>query len=312
MLRDLPVKALQAFALVYEHRGVRSAARELHIAHSALSRHVRELTRWAGVPLIREGRGRGGIQFTPQGEALGQATLAALRSIEHSALAVREGRGTESVTIETSHSVAVRWLLPRLAAFGATNSKVEVSVVADQKVRDPDGSTVDFTIRMGQGPWSEVDCMPLMSDALYPVMSPQLWRRLGKPNRARDLLRAPLLHDRDPHASWELWRKAMGPPALDIRRGPRFSSSDLVLRAAAHGQGIALARDRLVRDEIIAGSLVRPFGPAQVDIGISYWIVRPEHRRARPAASAVTLWLKELVETEDVATVSKPAERGEK
>lgn len=85
MLRDLPIRALQAFALVYEHRGVRSAARELHISHSALSRHIRELARWAGVPLVREGRGRGGIQFTPEGEALARATLAALRSIEHSA-----------------------------------------------------------------------------------------------------------------------------------------------------------------------------------------------------------------------------------
>jgi LysR family transcriptional regulator, glycine cleavage system transcriptional activator len=299
VLRDLPIRALQVFALVYEHRGVRSAARELRIAHSALSRQVRELTRWAGVPLIRESRGRGGIQFTPQGEALARATLAALRSIEHSALSIREARGSESVTIETSHSVAVRWLLPRLAAFEDGNPKVEVSVVADQKVRDPDGTTVDFTIRMGQGPWSDVDSVPLMSDALYPVMSPQLWRRLGRPDRPRDLLRAPLLHDRDPNSSWELWRNAMGPPSLDIRRGPRFTSSDLVLRAAAHGQGVALARDRLVRDEIIAGSLVRPFGSAQVDLGTSYWIIRPAHRRARAAVTAVTSWLKALGEAED-------------
>lgn len=302
MLQDLPIRALQAFALVYEHRGVRAAARELQIAHSALSRQVRELTRWAGVPLIRESRGRGGIQFTPQGEALGRATLAALRSIEHSASAVREGRGTESVTIETSHSVAVRWLLPRLAAFGARNPKVEVSVIADQRVRDPDGATVDFSIRMGQGPWNEVDCVPLMSDTVYPVMSPKLWRRLGQPNRARDLLRVPLLHDRDPRSSWELWRNAMGPASLDIRRGPRFTSSDLVLRAAAHDQGIALARDRLVRDEIIAGSLVRPLGTAQVDIGISYWIIRPAHRQARAAATAIITWLKALVEAEDATT----------
>jgi LysR family transcriptional regulator, glycine cleavage system transcriptional activator len=310
MLRDLPIRALQAFALVYEHRGVRSAARELHIAHSALSRHIRELTRWVGVPLIRPGRGRGGIQFTPQGEALAQATLAGLQSIEHSALSVREARGSNSVTIETSPSVAARWLLPRLAAFEGENPKIEVSVVADQKVRDPDGANIDFTIRMGRGPWRDVDCVPLMSDALYPVMSPQLWRRLGRPNRARDLVRARLLHDRDPHSSWELWRNAMGPPSLDIRKGPRFTSSELVLRAAAQSQGVALARDRLVRDEIVAGSLMRPLGSAQVDLGIAYWIIRPAHRRAPSAVTAVSTWLKALAEAEDHATHSGgPASR---
>lgn len=299
MLRDLPIKALQAFALVYEHGGVRSAARELRISHSALSRQVRELTRWTGVPLVTEGRGRGGIQFTQQGEALAQATLAALRSIEHSALSVREARGSASVTIETTHSVAVRWLLPRLAALESKHPKVEVSVLADQKLRDPDGARVDFTIRMGPGPWRDVDCMPLMSDAFYPVMSPQLWRRLGRPSRPRDMLRAPLLHEDDPYSSWGQWRSAMGPPSLDIRKGPRFASTDLVLRAAAQSQGVALARDRLVRDELTAGSLVRPFGNAQVDLGISYWIVRPAHRRARTAVTAVITWLKELGEAED-------------
>ena len=302
MLRDLPIKALQAFALVYEHRGVRSAARELQISHSALSRQVRELARWVGVPLVRASRGRGGIQFTPQGEALARATLAALRAIEHSASSVREARGAESVTIETSHSVAARWLLPRLAAFEGKSRNVEVSVVVDQNVRDPDGATVDFTIRMGKAPWSDVDCLPLMSDAVYPVMSPQLWRRLGRPNRPGAPLRAPLLHDRDPYSSWELWRNAMGPPSLDIRRGPRFSSSDLVLRAAAQGQGIALARHRLVRDEINAGSLVRPFGSAQVDLGIAYWIIRPALRRPRAAVTRVATWLKALADAEDRET----------
>lgn len=312
MLQDLPIRALQAFALVYEHQGVRAAARELRISHSALSRQVRELTRWAGVPLIRAGRGRAGIQFTPQGEAMARATLAALRSIEHSASSIREARGSESVTIETSHSVAVRWLLPRLAVFEGKKAGVEVSVVADQKLRDPDGATVDFTIRMGPGPWSDVDCVPLMSDALYPVMSPQLWRRLGRPSRPRDLLRAPLVHDCDPYSAWERWRGAMGPPALDVRRGPRFTSSDLVLRAAAQGQGVALARDRLVREEINAGSLMRPFGSAQVDLGISYWIVRPAHRRARTAVTAVITWLKALGEAEDRATLMKPPDQGGK
>jgi LysR family transcriptional regulator, glycine cleavage system transcriptional activator len=304
MLPGLPIRAIQAFALVYEHRGVRSAARELHVAHSALSRHIHELTRWVGVALVREGRGRGGIQFTPQGEALARAALAGLQSIEHAVLSVREAKYSHSVTIETSPSVAVRWLLPRLAAFEAANPRIEISVIADQKLRDPDGTNLDLSIRMGKGPWNDVDCVPLMSDALYPVMSPQLWRRLGRPGRARDLTRCRLLHDRDPNASWELWRGAMGPPSLEVRKGPRFTSSDLVLRAAAQGQGVALARDRLVRDEIKSGALLRPLGNAQIELGTAYWMILPAHRRPRPAVATVTTWLTALGAAEDSATAA--------
>jgi LysR family glycine cleavage system transcriptional activator len=38
----LPLNALRAFATVYAQGGVRSAARELGIAHSSVSRHLAE------------------------------------------------------------------------------------------------------------------------------------------------------------------------------------------------------------------------------------------------------------------------------
>ncbi|HEV2270619.1 MAG TPA: LysR substrate-binding domain-containing protein [Steroidobacteraceae bacterium] len=307
MPRDLPIRALQAFALVYECRGIRAAARELRITHSSLSRHVRELTRWVGVPLVLQGGGRGGLRFTPQGEALGRASLVALRSIERVSESFREARHSHSVAIETTSSVAVRWLLPRLTTFEAAHPGIEVSVVADQKLNDPDGTNIDFSIRMGSGPWNDVDCKPLMRETLYPVMTPQLWRQCGRPARAHDLGRLRLLHDRDPHTTWETWRNAVGPPTLDARKGPRFTSSDLVLSAAAQGQGVALARDRLVRDDIKAGLLMRPFGSAHLDLGIAYWIILPAHRRVRPAVATVITWLNELVEAEDRgAAAAKP------
>lgn len=305
--RHLPIRALQAFAAIYECGGIRAAARELGIAHSSLSRHVRELTRWAGVRLITEARGRGPLRFTEQGEALGQATLTALRTIERASLSIREPRGSRSVTIETTPSIAARWLLPRLATLEAANRGVEVSVVADQKINDPDGTQVDFAIRMGIAPWNGVACEPLMRDSLYPVMAPRLWQQSGRPHRIDALARMRLLHDRDPNSSWELWRSAIGPPTLDVRKGPRFTSSDLVLRAAAHGQGVALARDRLVREDVRAGVLIRPFGSVQVDLGISYWIVQPVHRRPRPAVLTVVTWLKGIVEAEDSSPPIAPS-----
>lgn len=299
MPRPLPIRALQAFAAIYECRGIRAAARELGIAHSSLSRHVRELTRWAGVRLITDARGRGPLRFTAQGEALGEATLTALRTIERASASIREPKDSRSVTIETTASFAARWLLPRLATLEAAKREVEVSVIADQRVNEPDGAHVDLAIRMGIGPWNGVACEPLMRDALFPVMTPKLWQQCGRPHRIHDLARLRLLHDRDPNSSWELWRGAMGPPKLDVRKGPRFTSSDLVLRAAAQGQGIALARDRLVREDVRAGVLIRPLGSIQLDLGNSYWIVQPAHRRPRPAVMAVVTWLKELVEAED-------------
>ncbi|WP_116812281.1 LysR substrate-binding domain-containing protein [Steroidobacter cummioxidans] len=293
-MRDLPLNALRAFAAVYTHGGVRAAARELGVAHSSISRHLVELDRWLGVPLIREGhRGRGGLTFTAQGEALGRATLAGLRGIEQTIASMREARSGRSVTIATAPSFAARWLLPRLSALESSLPRIEISIVVEQKLVDPDAADVDFAIRMGRGPWPGLRCEPLMDEVLYPVMSADFWKRSRRPSRPEDLVRLRLLHDRDPNATWELWRRAHGPRSLNVRNGPRFASSDLVLRAAEQGHGVALARHRLAMQDVSSGRLLRPLGSLQVAIGPAYWLVLPQRPRHLPAVSAVIDWLRE-------------------
>jgi LysR family glycine cleavage system transcriptional activator len=291
-MQDLPLHALRAFAAVYSHGGVRAAARELGIAHSSISRHVAELNAWLGVPVARVGGGKRGLTLTPQGEVLGKAALAGLQEIARVAGALREARSGRSVTIAAAPSFAARWLLPRLPELEKALPRIEVSVVVDQRLTDLRAEEVDFAIRIGDGKWRDVHCEPLMEDSLYPVMSPSYWQRSGRPDTPARLARLRLLHDRDPQASWELWRGEHGPQSLDVRSGPRFASSDLVLRAAIQGQGVALARHQLAHDDIASGALVRPFGKLNVQLGSAYWIVLPERLRNRDATLAVIEWLK--------------------
>lgn len=288
---DLPLNSLRAFALVYEHRGVRAAARELGLGHSSVSRHLGELSRWLGVPLLHAGAGRSGLVFTPQGEALGKAVCTGLREIEQAIAMLREFRPAHAVSVSTAPSVAIRWLLPRLPAFEKAHPKVELSVLVEQRLEDFADGRVDLAIRMGRGPWPDVAGEPLMDDALYPVMSPVYWRDHGRPSKPAQLAGLRLLHDRDPHAAWELWRRAYGPAGLPLQAGARYASSDLVLRAAQQGQGVALARHRLVAETLEAGSLVRPFGALEVKVEQAYWVVRPPGQ-PRPAVAAVLDWLR--------------------
>lgn len=291
-MRDLPLVALRAFAAVYSHGGIRAAARELGIAHSSVSRHVAELSAWLGVVLVREGAGQRRLAFTPQGEELGKAAVAGLRQLENAAASLREARSNRSVTISTSPSFASRWLLPRLPELERAHPRIEVSLLIDQRLADLASGEADLAIRMGRGPWPQAHCEALMDDALYPVMSPALWKKASRPSQPADLAGLRLLHDRDPQASWELWRRAHGPKSLDIRGGSRFASSDLILRAAAQGQGVALARHQLAIDDVASGALVRPMGELKVDIGPAYWLVLPQAARIRRAPAVVIEWLK--------------------
>ena len=297
-MRNLPLNALRAFAAVYETGGIRPAARSLQVAHSSVSRHVRELEGWIGLALIRSRDGTRSLAFTPQGEALGRAALASLRELEGAVAALRESRRGNAVTISTTPSFAARWLLPRLAAFEDTHPWIELSVIADQRLADPSGQGADIGVRMGRGPWPALACEPLMDDGLFPVMSPAFWEQAGKPRTPDDLAGLRLLHDRDPQSSWEAWRSVHESGALDVRPGPRLASSDLVLRAAAQGLGVALARGRLAADDVAAGALIRPFGDLHVALPDAYWIVRSETAPPRVAVTAVIDWLKSQATSE--------------
>lgn len=198
---------------------------------------------------------------------------------------LRETRPAHAVVLSATPSVAIRWLLPRLPALERTHPKIELSVQVEQRLDALDDGRTDLAIRMGAGPWPGLHAEPLMDDALYPVMSPGLWRASGRPSKPAQLAGLRLLHDRDPQAAWASWRQRHGPARL-AQGGARYTSTDLVLRAAMQGQDVALARHRLAADDVANGALVRPFGALSVPLGTAYWIMRPP-AKPRAAVAAV-------------------------
>ncbi|MBZ0112880.1 MAG: LysR family transcriptional regulator [Thermoanaerobaculia bacterium] len=289
-MNDLPLAALRALAAVHSEGGLRAAARHFGVAHSSVSRHLRELEKWLGVPLRSEPSGRQRLVLTDDGERLARAVAAGLLEIESAVASVREPKTSQSVLLGTRPSFASRWLLPRLPYLEQSHPHLEISVIVEKRLEDLEVGGLDMAVTMGARPIpgrSEL----LADDSLYPVMSPAYWRRLGRPSKPVDLVGARLLHDRDPQASWEIWKKEQGPPTLDTAVGPRFTSTDLVLKAAAQGQGVALARHRMATDDLQSGLLLRPLGDLVVAVEKSYWIVLPRNRLPRPAIQTVIAWL---------------------
>jgi LysR family glycine cleavage system transcriptional activator len=292
-MKSLPLNALQAFALTVSKGGVRAAARELSVSHSAVSRHLNELERRLGVSLYERNNAPHKFMVTSQGQKLAASVLSALNDVRSAIDALAEQKSRHAVTVSTAPSFAARWLLPRLATLERAYPHLETSILVDQRLDDLRTSEADVAVRMGRGSWPDVRATPLMDDLLYPVMSPDAWKKAGRPSKLVDVCEQRLLHDRDPGASWSLWREKKGPPSLDVRKGARFSSSDLVLRAAAQGLGLALARHRLAADDVDAGLLMRPFAQHSVVVENAYWIVTRPDRAPRPAAETFIAWLRD-------------------
>lgn len=79
---------LEEYACIVRLRSLTSAARELHVVQSTLSKHVAALERDLGVELLM--RERGGVSPTAAGEILYRESVPVLKALEEMRRAVRE------------------------------------------------------------------------------------------------------------------------------------------------------------------------------------------------------------------------------
>lgn len=77
-----------------------------------------------------------------------------------------------------------------------------------------------------------------------------------------------------------------------------FSHSNLALKAAVHGQGIALANNVLVKPEIDAGHLIRVF-PEALPRDKSFYLVCRDSQAEIGKIATFRNWLLSIVEEEE-------------
>jgi LysR family transcriptional regulator, glycine cleavage system transcriptional activator len=138
----------------------------------------------------------------------------------------------------------------------------------------------DLAFRCGRGRVPNRISVQLFEELCYPIASPALAQRIGRGTPER-LLDFPLIHDSDASA-WRAWFASQG---IDYRPRPqdrRFEDYNLVLDAAAHGLGIALARPPMTEGSHHQKRFVQ-VDAHRVKNPVSYWLDRPM-RKPRPAA----------------------------
>jgi len=267
-----PLDALRAFEAAARLGSFSAAANDLHLTHGAISRQVAKLEHWLGERLFeRQARG---VALTPQGQRLHQRTSEAFALIADSSDRWVERRGAAIVRLTSIPSVSSLWLMPRLRAFEGSNPSLRIEFVVEHRSIDLDAEGVDLAIRCGRGSLPGRISVRLFEEHCFPIASPALADALrsGEPEW---ILQHPLVHDSD----------AQG---LDYRPRPqdrRFEDYNLVLDAAAHGLGVALARPPLVGEALRSGRLV-PVDPRTALNPVAYWLDRPA-TRLRPSAAVL-------------------------
>ena len=280
-----PLNSLRAFESAARLLSFTRAADELAVTQSAVSHQVKTLEDWAGLPLFRrDGRA---VALT---EAAQKFLPAVTQARDQLALAGRKLQAVDPgqgwLTVAVMPSFAGKWLVPRLSGFRAKHPNIDVWLATFEAQSGALGPDVDMAIRYGREEWPGLTTIKFLSEELFPVCAPSVAAQLKDP---ADLVRTTLLHD-ELREDWTMWLRAAGVTTVDATRGPGFDDSGLLIQAAIEGLGVALGRSVLVKGDLNAGRLVRPFATS-LPGGSSYALVYPPELANAPKVKAFREWL---------------------
>lgn len=257
MAELLPLTALRAFEAVVRTGSFKAAADQLFVTQSAVSHQIRHLEDWFGTPLFtRDGNRPKPLPFA---EELASTLSLSFGQIAAACHRARAANSTQPLVIAAIPSIAICWLIPRLAGFRAAHPEIDVRIVYALHGRDIDFRDVHLAFVFGKGgaalPGARIE--PFLPGHSVPVCSPALAQRIASGDSIpAAITKLGVLHDTD-HSGWKEWfdrAKAQEPAPTT---GPIFEDFNLLRAAALSGQGVALCPLAMVRADIESRRLVR-------------------------------------------------------
>ncbi|AZF42093.1 Glycine cleavage system transcriptional activator [Pseudomonas sp. R1-43-08] len=289
-MRDLPPTAtLRAFEVATRHPTFTAAAQELHVTQSAVSHQLRHLEALWGLPLFERGKA---LRLTAAGATLAPIVREFFMSLEATLGGLREQKGRVRLSVSTTYSFALKWLLPRLPNLARQHPELLVSLHTTDDIIHFSGNQADVAIRLGKGNYPGLHTEFLFGEQVFPVASPELLRRMGIPRSPEELLQFPLLirDGAELAPKWEVWFDSVGLAFSPLKESVRFGDTNMTVEAALLGHGVALVRSRHVENEISDGRLVRLFD-VPFPSPLAYYFVCPKGIEAQPHIVNFRRWL---------------------
>lgn len=280
--------SLRAFEAVARRKSIRRAAEELAIDHTVVSRHLRALQTSLAVQLVNTTRR--GVQLTSIGEQYAARLAIAFADIASATAQLEVERRTKSFRIWVSPAFAMYRLVPRLPEVHSLFPQLDVELRSTVDVPNFSRMEADTAIIYGDTLEAGVQSVPLSHPRVFPVASPS-WLAKHKIERPQELLGQTLIHA-ESSSQWEDWFQRCGVQFARALPGPRLWNMYLATEAAKLGQGVAIANETVVRNDIKSGNLVEV---CRSNIRFQqYVLIAAQNRWEDPAIKSFREWLLQI------------------
>lgn len=153
MIERLSLNSLKFFYYVARYQSVTEAAEKLFVTQSAVSKQLKSLEDSLGIEIFfREGRM---LKLTQDGEVLFECCQQIFPQIETCLVHLKEKNKTKkNLILSCEPTIAMKWLIPRLANFKQKFPDIEVSLLTGGGEVDFNVQQIDLALRRDDFIWS--------------------------------------------------------------------------------------------------------------------------------------------------------------
>jgi LysR family glycine cleavage system transcriptional activator len=226
------------------------AAQELHKTPAAVSLQVKQLEEALGFELfVRHPRH---IALTEKGQELAATVRRLLGELNTKIGALQGGDEEKILRISTTHSLAIKWLVPRIARFTQRHPELDIRIDSSDQLADMGNGSTDIALRTYTVIPGDPDL--LFRDRLVAVYSPALLAPGEHGITLDNLHRYPLLHEQTTDTWIALLRHNH---ALKGRYNftRSYTNFAVMVQSAVAGQGVALVSQAIASEDLRSGAL---------------------------------------------------------
>ena len=260
------LQAMKIFERVVEEGGFAAAARAMDMSPPVVTRMVAELEQHLGTRLLQRTTRK--LALTDAGESYLQRVRAILHEIDDAeaaaAASTRDLRGT--IRIVAAPVLATNFLAPMVAVWHAHYPKLMLDISMDAYAASR-VDEFDVTIMVaGEDFDANIVARPLVQGEAIVVASPDYLERRGIPREPQDLIHHDYLRDSSapvrlqsgPGRKLRLQSLRADVPdeEVDAPAVLQSVSTELLMRAAVDGAGVAVTSRLLAEEHLARGELV--------------------------------------------------------
>ena len=251
---------LEAVITVASHTGFRAAARELGVSSSALSQQVAALEARIGVRLFN--RSTRSVALSAAGQQFVAEITPALATIRNAVDLVDQHRSEPMGTLRINTSIGATRMIfsPLVLKFMRRFPDVGVEIVTEGALVDINAQGFDAGIRIREAVPPDMIVVPI-SQFVRPAIvgSQSYFQDKGRPSVPADLQFHQCIRGRMASGAiyhWEFEKRGEA-FTIDVPGQLTLDESDLMLRAAREGVGLAYLNEWQVAEDLATGRLVQ-------------------------------------------------------